>query len=141
VQIEFSRPFRPIELGAETLAFFSLPALAADLANEDEYARAGVSAITLARDEHVTLVLVALRAGAVMREHRAPSAATVVVLSGCVEFTGGDAGSATLQPRSAASFSADVAHAVEAREDAAYLVIIGGRNRPRAATLAASTAQ
>ncbi|RIL08192.1 MAG: hypothetical protein DCC71_00115 [Proteobacteria bacterium] len=138
---EFSRPFRPIELSPETLAFFSLPALAEGLKREDEYLRSGVSAITLARDEHVTLVLVALRKGAVMREHRAPSAASVVVLSGRVDFTGGDGASATLEPGSLACFSADVAHAVEAREDAVYLVNIGGRSRPSAAAPADSTPQ
>lgn len=129
MQTGLSRPFRPIELNAETLAFFSLPSLSEDLKSQDEYVRSGVSAITLARDDHVTLVLVALRKGTVMREHRAPSAATVVLFSGRVKFVAGDGASTDLEPGSLAAFSADVLHAVEALEDAVYLVIIGGRNR------------
>jgi quercetin dioxygenase-like cupin family protein len=124
-----SRPFRPIEIDADTLAFFQLPALAEDLKCQDEYASSGISAITLARDDHVTSVLVALRKGSLMREHRAPSAAMVVVISGRVRFVAGDAAHTDLAPGSLAAFSSDVFHAVEALEDATYLVIIGGRER------------
>lgn len=124
-----ARPFRPIELGAESLAFFELPRLADELRNEAEYQHSGVAAVTLARDEHATLVLVALRRGATMREHRAPSAATVVVLAGRVAFVAGTQ-RRELATGSLAAFSGDVAHAVEALEDAAYLVTIGGRARP-----------
>jgi len=129
MQTRLARPFRPIELGPETLEFFPLPALAEGLTGEDEYARSGVSAITLARDEHVTLVLVALRKGALMRPHRAPSAASVLLLSGRVKFLGGDGAGTDLEPGFLAAFSGDVPHAVEAQEDAAYLVVIGGRRR------------
>lgn len=129
MQTGLSRPFRPIELGPETLAFFSLPALAEDLKGEPEYARSGVSALTLARDEHVTLVLVALRKGSVMRQHRVPSAATVLLFSGRVKFAGSDGAGTDLEPGSLAAFSADVLHAVEALEDSVYLVVIGGRSR------------
>ena len=124
-----SRPFRPIELNQKTLAFFSLPSLSEDLKSEDEYERSGVSAVTLARDDHVTLVLVALRKGTAMRQHRAPSAATVVLFSGRVRFVAGDGAGTDLEPGTLTVFSADVLHAVEAVEDAVYLVIIGGRTR------------
>jgi len=130
VLTSLSRPFRPIELRADTLEFFQLARLADDLKSQDEYARTGVAAITLARDEHVTLVLVSLRKGAEMREHRAPSAAAVVLLSGRVSFhAGGDAAQTELGPGSMAAFAADLPHAVEALEDAAYLLMIGGRHR------------
>ena len=126
-----SRPFRPIELETATLARFTLPALAEDLKREGEYARSGISAVTLARDEHVTLVLVALRKGALMREHRAPSAATLVLLSGRADFVAGDGARTGLEPGSLMAFSADVPHAVEAAEDTVCLLIIGGRARPK----------
>jgi len=124
------RPFRPVELGSGTLAFFPLLGLADDLKAEPEYARSGVSALTLARDEHLTLVLVALRKGASMREHRAPSPATAVMLSGRVTFLGGQhAAETNLERGSLALFAADVPHAVTALEDSVYLVLIGGRER------------
>ena len=128
-------PFRPIELGAGTLAFFRLPALSADLRDQDEYRRSGVAAVTLARDVHVTSVLVALRKGSVMREHRAPSASMVTMLSGRAQFVaGGDGARTDLEPGSMAVFSADVPHSIEALEDSTYLVTIGGR--PRAGAVA-----
>jgi quercetin dioxygenase-like cupin family protein len=126
-----SRPFRPIDLGAQALAFFQLARLGEDLRREHEYERSGVCAITLARDEHVTLVLVALRKGAVMRDHRSPSAGTLVLLSGRAVFSAGPYRE-ELDPGCLAAFSADLTHGVEALEDAAYLVIIGGRPRPSA---------
>jgi quercetin dioxygenase-like cupin family protein/hemerythrin superfamily protein len=122
---------RPITLTAETLAFFPLADVARELETHDEYRRSGVAGITLVRDEQLTLMLVALRKGAVMREHRAPSAGSVVLLSGTVGFVSGDAGPETeLTAGSLAVFSADLAHAVHARDDARYLVVIGGRSRP-----------
>jgi quercetin dioxygenase-like cupin family protein len=126
-----SRPFRPIELDAAALAHFSLPFLAEDLKREPEYARSGISALTLARDDHVTLVLVALRQAALMREHRAPSAATLVLLSGRADFLAGDGSRTALEAGSLMAFSADVPHAVEAVEDAVCLLVIGGRQRPK----------
>lgn len=122
---------RPIALAAETLAFFPLADVARELEARDEYRRSGVAGITLVRDEQLTLMLVALRQGAVMREHRAPSAGSVVLLSGTVGFVAGDDGPETaLTAGSLAVFSADLAHAVHARDDARYLVVIGGRSRP-----------
>jgi len=127
---KLSRPFRPIEVTAGTLASFQLQDLAAELRAEEEYRRVGVSAVTLTRDEHLTLVLVALRNGDTMREHRAPSAGAVVLLSGRVRFVAGnDAECAELTPGSLAAFAAELPHAVEALEDSVYLVAIGGRTR------------
>lgn len=126
-----SRPFLPVELTAGILRVFQLQGLARELTTEDGYRASGTGSVTLARDEHVTLLLVALRAGGIMREHRAPSAATVVLLSGRARFVSGmDAQQTEMEPGTLAAFSADVPHSVEAIEDATYLVIIGGRARP-----------
>lgn len=129
-----SRPFRPVELGSRELHFFQLHGLGEDLRNEGEYQRNGVSAVTLARDSHMTVLLVALRKGAVMREHKAPSAGTAVFLAGRAHFvigTGADAERTPMGPGTVAAFSADLPHAVEGEEDSLYLVTIGGRDRPR----------
>lgn len=131
------RPFRPVsfrsgETGECGIGFFDLPKLADGLRREPEYAASGVSALTLQRDEHATLVLVALRRGAVMREHRAPSAGALVVLSGRVAFLADREPARTdLVPGALAVFAAGVPHAVEALDDAVYLVTIGGRERSR----------
>ncbi len=134
---------RPIPLPAGTLESFPLADMGRELETHDEYHRSGVAGVTLVRDEQLTLMLVALRKGAVMREHRAPSAGSVVLLSGAVDFLAGEDGpEIELMAGSLAVFSADLAHAVRAREDARYLVVIGGRSRPHddaAAGGAAST--
>ena len=125
----FSRPFRPVELTAGTLDFFRLREFAEEMKAEDEYRRAGLSGVTLAHDQHLTVVLVALRKGEKMREHRAPVGAALVLLSGRARFMAGRDGSPTeLEPGSLAVFAHEVSHAVEALEDAVYLVIIGGRD-------------
>lgn len=126
---------RPITLAAGTLESFSLVDVARELETHDEYRRSGIAGVTLVRDEQLTLMLVALRKGAIMREHRAPSAGSVVLLSGTVDFVAGEDGPETeLKAGSLAVFSADLAHTVRARDDARYLVIIGGRSRPRDGT-------
>lgn len=129
-----SRPFRPVELGSQAVHFFGLYALGEDLREEGEYRRNGIAAVTLARDSHMTLLLVALRSGAAMREHRAPSAGTAVFLSGRGRFVVGSGPAeerTLLEPGTVVAFSADVPHAVEGEEDSLYLVTIGGRDRPR----------
>jgi quercetin dioxygenase-like cupin family protein len=130
-----SRPFRPIDLDAETLAFFQLTTLGEDLRRECEYDESGVCSIAIARDEHVTLVLSALRQGEKVAEHRLPSAGTLVVLEGRITFLAREAAAPEeLGPGAMAVFSADVCHGIEAREDALFLVIIGGRQRPPTAS-------
>ena len=126
-----SRPFRPIEVEREPLTFFELASLGQDLKREAEYQESGRGSITLAREKPVTLVLVALRQGAVMRDHQVPSDGALVLLSGRVAFaaeTGTppqDLAACTL-----ALFAAGLIHRVEALEDAVCLLIIGGRERP-----------
>jgi len=130
---QLTRPFRPIELEANALEFFALHELGEELRHQEEYQRGGVAAVTLARDAHMTMLLVALRQGDVMREHRAPSAGMALFLSGRGEFVSGGGGGekrSAFEPGTLAAFSSDLSHAVEAREDSLYLVAIGGRERP-----------
>lgn len=80
----------------------------------------------------MTTALVALRRGAAMREHRAPSAGALVLLAGRVAFLAGREPARTeLAPGALALFAPEVPHAVEALDDASYLVAIGGRERSR----------
>ncbi|CAG1011946.1 hypothetical protein BURK2_04399 [Burkholderiales bacterium] len=123
------RPFVPLPIDPGTLERFDLPALAEALTREDEYGQSGVAALSLARTEAMRLVLVALRRGATMREHKAPSPACVVCISGRARLEA-DAGARAkdLAPGTLAVFAPDVAHSVTALEDTAYLVAIGGRS-------------
>ena len=127
-----ARPFRPIDVDSRTLEFFQLSSLGEDLRREAEYETSGVCSIAIARDEQVTLVLVALRKGEWMREHRVPSDGSLVVLSGRVAFVA-ESAREELTPDALALFSPDLFHGVEALEDSLFLLIIGGRERPATA--------
>ena len=81
------------------------------------------NAITLTKGAGLTLVLTALRAGAVLREHRAPAAATLQVLSGRMTFRAGDR-SLDLASGDLVAMEAGLAHAAEAQEDTAFLLTI-----------------
>jgi quercetin dioxygenase-like cupin family protein len=126
-----SRPFRPVEVERDSLTFFQLTTLGADLRREAEYEDAGRASITLAREKPVTLVLVALRRGAVMGDHQMPSDGALVLLSGRVAFaTETGTSSQELGAGALALFAEGLIHRVEALEDALCLLIIGGRDRP-----------
>jgi quercetin dioxygenase-like cupin family protein len=128
---QLSRPFRPVEVERDSLAFFQLARLGEDLRREAEYQESGLGSITLAREKPVTLVLVALRKGAVMRDHQVPSDGALVLLAGRVSFAAETATSPQeLSPGALALFAAGLIHSVEALADALCLVIIGGRERP-----------
>jgi quercetin dioxygenase-like cupin family protein len=125
------RPFRPIEVDREPLTFFQLARLGEDLRREAEYEQSGRASITLVREKPVTLVLVALRKGEVMRDHQVPSDGALALLSGRVAFAAETASShQELAPGALALFAAGLIHRVEALDDAIFLVIIGGRERP-----------
>lgn len=126
-----SRPFRPIEVEREPLTFFQLATLGEDLRREAEYEKSGRSSITLVREKPVTLVLVALRKGEVMRDHQVPSDGALMLLAGRVAFGAETSASPQeLEPGALALFAAGLIHRVEALDDALCLVIIGGRERP-----------
>jgi quercetin dioxygenase-like cupin family protein len=81
------------------------------------------SAVTLTKRAGLTVVLTALRRGAVLREHRAPSPATVHVLSGRMDFRLGER-SIDLGPGDVIAMEAGLPHAAEAREDTTFLLTL-----------------
>ncbi len=122
----FERPYRPLNLDDSWIESFPLKAMARQLMDEDAYGESGRNALTLVRGDKMTLVLTVIRAGTALHEHRAPGPATVIPLSGNIRMSGGHE-KMTLEPGSAVSFTPDVLHAVEAVEDSAFLIVIGGR--------------
>lgn len=122
----FERPYRPLKVGETWIESFPLKAMARQLMDEDAFAESGRNALTLVRGDEMTVVLTVIRAGTALHEHRAPGPATVILLSGNIRMLGGDE-KMPLEPGSAVSFTADVLHAVEAVEDSAFLIVIGGR--------------
>lgn len=117
---------RPIELTASAFRNLSLQELAQKLRGEDAYERSGRTAATLARGDSMTTALTVARAGAQIREHDAPGPVTLVVLEGALTFRSPD-GDVSLGAHDVATFAGDVPHSVEAIEDSAFLIVIGGR--------------
>jgi quercetin dioxygenase-like cupin family protein len=86
------------------------------------------NAITLTKRAGLRLVLTVLRQGAVLREHRAPTAATLHVLSGRMVVRVGDR-SLELGPGEIVTMEPGLAHAGEAHADTAFLLTLveGGK--------------
>jgi quercetin dioxygenase-like cupin family protein len=124
----YERPFQPTALTASTATSFSLPDMAHQLMAEDAFQHAGRNALTLARGNELTVVLMVLKAQSALHEHQAPGPITVTTLSGHLEFsTAIQSEPLVLQTGDAAVCGAHLAHRVKALEDSAFLLVIGGR--------------
>ena len=121
----FERPYRPVDLNVSTTKAFPLISMAEKLMEEATSATSGRASLTLAHGDEMTMVLVAIKAGTTLEEHQAPTAATVITLSGNIIFTTSGE-KITLEQGEAVTFTADVLHAVYASEDSAFLIVIGG---------------
>jgi quercetin dioxygenase-like cupin family protein len=96
---------------------------AARLQTEPAWIDGDRNAITLTKQAGLTLVLTALRRGAVLREHHAPAPTTVHVVSGRMAFRAGDR-TLTLTAGDVVTMEAGLPHAGEALEDTAFLLTI-----------------
>src|SRR5690349_14094046 len=81
------------------------------------------NAITLTKNGGLRLVLTILRDGAMLREHRAPSTATLHVISGQMILRVGDR-RLELGPGDVVSMEPGLAHAGEAKMDTAFLLTL-----------------
>ena len=122
----FERPYRPVDLNTSLTKSFPLMSMAEKLMREAEFAASGRSALTLARGDGMTVVLTVMKEGTALEDHRAPSPATVITLSGRIIFTT-SAEKITMDQGDAVTFTSDILHAVYASEDSAFLIIIGGK--------------
>ena len=127
MQRAFERPYKPFDLNISRIEGFPLASMAEQLMHEAESATSGRAALTLARGDEMTVVLVSMKAGRTLDEHSAPAAATVVALSGNILITTMTKNLTLVQGESA-TFTADINHSVLANEDSAFLIIIGGNS-------------
>ena len=124
----FARPFRPVELTASTLASFPIQAMAQQLMTEEAFQTSGKNALTLMRNEGLTMVLMVMKAGAVLQDHHAPAPATILPLFGSIVLSTDEGGTSTeLDPGTTAAFAARLVHRVEATQDSAFLIVMGGQ--------------
>lgn len=109
---------------------FDLALIAAEMrAAEGVYEREGHTARTLVRETDLRVVLVVMKAGSIIKEHRVDETASIHVLSGrvCVR----------LRDRSAAMprghvlvLESGLPHSVEATEESAFLLTLGWQPKP-----------
>lgn len=124
----YERPFRPTELTDSTVTSFSLLNMADQLMKEDVIEKTGRNALTLARGNDLTVVLMVLKDQSVLHEHTAPGPITVTALSGHLEFsTATQSEPLMLRTGDMAVCAAHLPHRVKALEDSAFLLVIGGR--------------
>jgi quercetin dioxygenase-like cupin family protein len=103
-----------------------LAALDSELRKEEAYARNGHAARTLVREPDLRLVLVVLKAGGRMAEHRVDQTFSLHALRGHVRLHLPD-GMADLAAGRLLVLGRDLAHDVEAIEESALLLTIGWR--------------
>ena len=97
----------------------------ADIRAGDAYRTADHAAETLVKEPGLRLVLIALKDGGRMREHRAHTSITVQVVEGMVRFEV-DNRTIQLTPGAVLAVDADLPHNLEAIGDSAVLLTIGG---------------
>jgi hypothetical protein len=124
---------RPVDPTTDRLAHLVFTEIARELRQAPAYETSGKSSRSLARSADLSMVLMALREGAELKEHHAPGPATAIVLEGEIEFSSASADGAELDTQTVlgahqcAVFSPLLQHAVRASKETLLLVVIGGK--------------
>jgi quercetin dioxygenase-like cupin family protein len=102
-----------------------LEALERDLRSDEGYLRGDHTARTLVHEPDLRVVLIAMKAGGRLEEHRAKATASVHVLSGRIRVDL-PAKAVTLSAGSLLVLEGGLRHAVEAETESAFLLTLGG---------------
>ncbi len=103
---------------------FDLADISAEMRREDAYQRDGHTARTLIREDDMRIVLIVMRAGARMAEHRANDTASIHALSGHVRLRIPD-NAVDLPAGSLLVLERGLRHDVEAVTESAFLLTLG----------------
>jgi quercetin dioxygenase-like cupin family protein len=114
-----SKP-EPIHRGA----VFDLAAIDAEMRREDAYQRDGHTARSLVREDDIRIVLIVMRAGARIAEHRANETASIHALSGRMRLRLPDH-DADLPAGRLLVLERGLRHDVEAVAESAFLLTLG----------------
>ncbi len=109
---------------------FDLAAIESELRTEGAYQRDGHAARTLTREADMRIVLIVMKAGARIAEHRANETASVHTLSGHMQLHLPDA-TVDLPTGQVLVIERGLKHDVEAVQDGAFLLTLGWRTNPR----------
>ena len=118
----------PLDVGADLFGAIDLKPIAAELLDLSRAAGDGKAARTLLKSPGLTVVAMALRAGASLLEHAAPGPLLVVPVQGQVRFgAAARSRSAEVADRRLLAMGPGLRHEVTALEDAVFLLVIGQR--------------
>lgn len=110
-------------------ATFDLAAIDREMRREDAYLREGHTARTLVREPDLRIVLVAMRAGSQMSEHRANETASVHTLSGHIRLRLPDK-EVELPAGRLLVLGKGLSHDVQAIDESAFLLTLGWPQSP-----------
>ena len=120
-------PYSPFKIASSSAESFNFHELSKSLQAESSFETEGRAAATIAKSDNLTIVLTVIKQGYHLKQHTAPSAATVIALEGKLSFSISDGMTHELSQHNSVVFAPDVPHALEALEDSIFLIIIGGR--------------
>ncbi len=106
------------------MTLFDLVAVAAELRTQDAYLREGHTARTLVREPDLRVVLIVMKAGSRIAEHRAQETASIHALSGHVRLRLPD-DVVDLPTGRLLVLERDLKHDVEAIDESAVLLTLG----------------
>ena len=121
---------RPARRVSSAVSTFDLAEEVAALCRESAWQQGDRNAKTLFKEADVRVVLTALKAGAVVKEHQVPGPATVQTLSGRLALHLSDR-TVELASGQLLALTGDLPHDVEAIEESAFLVTIAWPAEPR----------
>lgn len=116
------KPLSVLSLDAP-LATFDLRALVQQIKNEEGWRKGERSTMALFKTERMRVMLVALRAGTKLSSHRADGPITVQVVEGRITFNA-ESQNVTLAEGQMLSLQSGLPHAVDAPEDAVFLLTV-----------------
>ena|ERR1700688_3610740 len=95
----------------------------ARLKASDQWRRESRAALTLVKTDAVTIVLIALHAGAILKEHHAEGPITVAVLEGAIRFKASGE-ERVLRHGGLLALGNAIEHEVEALEESAFVLTV-----------------
>jgi quercetin dioxygenase-like cupin family protein len=101
-----------------------LAAIATEIRSESAYQRGGHGARTILREGDLRVVVLAMKAGAVVPEHQAQATASLHVISGRIRLTFAER-SVELSPGQLVAIERAARHAVEALEESSFVLTLG----------------
>jgi quercetin dioxygenase-like cupin family protein len=108
---------------------FDIAPIATEMRGEGTYERDGRTARTLVRETDLRVVLVVMKGGGIIKEHRAHATASIHMLSGHARVRLRDR-VVDLTSGRLLVLEGGLPHSVEAADESAFLLTLGGRPTP-----------